>query len=586
MIKARILFKITVPFVGILIVAIATVAFFSVARSSQAIRAQQERKAAIFTQSLATNLLDALSFSLTAKVKEITRDARQIDDEIVGIAVVAPDGKCIASTDESQINSLLAETPFDRQVLSMAQMTQRDVPGVAHVFEVSYPLSSNGATMGFLRVRFSRQNIVRDTQQLILLNILVAGAALLIGTMIYFFYSKAFIIQPLAEAKAIALKIAAGDLDHKLQIRTNDEIGELSAVFEVLTEGLSSIVWGIRNISDSVEQMAHALSGSADQTNNSAQELSRGIQNIAKGITVQSQKFADASQIMNKLAVSVKQVSDNAQRSTKTSLRARELAQHGKSESEHAIERINRITQVAGQMAGQVERLGERSREIGRIVDLITGISDQTNMLALNAAIEAARAGDVGRGFAVVAEEVRKLAENSAQAAKQIANLITAIQKEMAQVIAAVKISTDEVAVGKTTIESVGQALDKILTAADETSQMVTQIQSATDAQLVDTAAVNKSLGDVSAYGQQSVSTTQECSASVEEMTATMQEVAASSQELVRMAGKLQELVKQFKTAEQTGSSAERAPVAPQMSNAADQARRIAARKKKRIAST
>ena len=356
------------------------------------------------------------------------------------------------------------------------------------------------------------------------------------------------LLEPLAKVEKFTEDLAAqgGDLTQLIEIQSEDELGRLAASFNKMIDTLHNIIVEVKNTADKVSSSAQGLSSSAEEINASTEEVSSTVQQISQGITTQARRSEETSVIISKMTNAVKQVAQNAKQGAEATKETSELAQSGMEASHLAVKKTMRITDSANQIATVVDKLGERSQEIGRIVEVITNIADQTNLLALNAAIEAARAGEAGRGFAIVAEEVRKLAENSAQAAEQIGSLIRTIQDETSKAVSSVKTATTEVEEGRIIIEKVSQSLEKILAAAEIAATQVGQIAENTGQQTQDSLDAKTAVTEVAAISEESASSIEETSSSVEEMTASMEEMASSAQELAAMSVNLQDLVKRF----------------------------------------
>jgi methyl-accepting chemotaxis protein len=222
------------------------------------------------------------------------------------------------------------------------------------------------------------------------------------------------------------------------------------------------------------------------------------------------------------------------------------MASAGAAAVASATEAMTAVRAASGEATEAIRDLGAKSAQIGGIVDTITTIAEQTNLLALNAAIEAARAGEQGRGFAVVAEEVRKLAEESQQAAASISTLISEIQHETQRAVDVVELGQTRTDEGTATVEEARQAFDVINDHVQEMSARVGQIAAAA-ARLTETSAqVGLEVASVAAVAEETSASTEQVSASTEETSASTEQIAASAQTLSSTASELRQLVGEF----------------------------------------
>ncbi len=355
------------------------------------------------------------------------------------------------------------------------------------------------------------------------------------------------IAKPIVAISNAAQSIAEGNLLVNIQqSRSKGEIGILEGSIERMIGNLRQM---IRNTAQAAEQLAASseqLTASSEQSAQAANHIAEAIAKVATGI-------GEEMTMVNKTAVVAEQMSDSTQKVavsanqvTVQSSQAADKAENGGRTVDKAIRQMAQIEKTVNVSAQVVVKLGERSVEIGQIVDTIAGIAGQTNLLALNAAIEAARAGEQGRGFAVVAEEVRKLAEQSQEAAKKIEELIEEIQRDTEKAVEAMNDGTREVNKGTEAVNDAGMAFREI---ADLVTQISSQVKDISEA-IQQTAAGNQQIVDavkkIDALGKRSAGEAQNVSAATEEQLASMEEIASSSQALARLAEEMQTAVRRF----------------------------------------
>ena len=281
------------------------------------------------------------------------------------------------------------------------------------------------------------------------------------------------------------------------------------------------------------------------------------------------------AEITNQIATAIQLVAANAQAGAQSSEKAAEVANGGAQTVTATIEGMESIKEKVDLSAIKVQEMGTRSAQISVIVETIEDIASQTNLLALNAAIEAARAGEHGKGFAVVADEVRKLAEKSALATKEIATLVKDIQKTVNDAVGSMKEGSLEVEHGVERANQAGQALTDILKAADEVNRQVREIalaakqmtglsnnliaatdnvssiaaenSTATKEMNCSMGVITEAINNIASVSEENSAAVEEVSASTEEMSAQVEEVTESAQKLADMARVLESAVAQFK---------------------------------------
>ncbi|RXZ79812.1 methyl-accepting chemotaxis protein [Paenibacillaceae bacterium] len=338
------------------------------------------------------------------------------------------------------------------------------------------------------------------------LVIMIVILSIAVVLSILFGYTIAQIIsRPLRKVVAIVTNVAKGDLRETVNIHTKDEIGALGAAVDTMVGDLRQIVGNIASSSHSVAAAAEQISASTEE--------------IASGTTHQANAAQTISELFAELSAAIHSVAANTEQASLLSDDAVAMAAEGSSVVDSSMQSMNAVS-------SQMARLEDDSQKIGDIIEVIEDIADQTNLLALNAAIEAARAGEQGRGFAVVADEVRKLAERSGEATKQIASIIKGMQENTRQSVTAVRESAE-------LSRQTGESFRNISHKVDQAGQKVTEIAAASEQQAAQASTVLSAVEGIS-------STTEEAAASSEE-------TATTAQSLAHLADDLQQSITIFK---------------------------------------
>lgn len=356
-----------------------------------------------------------------------------------------------------------------------------------------------------------------------------------------------YIKKSLNHMLASTKQYADGDLRNPVEINKNDEFGELGKALNEMRSGIKNI---IITIAQSAEQMAFSaqqLTASAEQSAQVAGQVASSISDVAHNSEKQSNTVQETSAVVEQISAGIQHAAENTTQVAEQSSKAASTAKDGSHYVEKAVGQMAHIEQAVSTSAKVVATLGDRSREIGQIVDTISGIAGQTNLLALNAAIEAARAGEQGRGFAVVAEEVRKLAEQSQDAAKQIAALISNIQQDTEKAVTAMQNGTNEVNIGTEVVKSAGSSFNEIVALILKVSEQVQEISSVTQQVAGGSQKIVSAVREIDQLSKRVTDETETVSAATQQQSATTEEIAASSQALSKISEQLQNAVKKFK---------------------------------------
>ena len=373
--------------------------------------------------------------------------------------------------------------------------------------------------------------------------------ALLIGIGLSLLLTR-MVVNPLRSVIAHLNEMTKGNFAIQVEdtfLSRRDEFGNLASALMSLIHNMRALLTQVQTGAEQVAAASEQLTASADQSAQAANQVAGSITDVAKGTEEQLVTTNETSAVVQQMSASIQQVAANANEVAGQSAKAAAKASEGNHSVNQAVQQMAQIEQTVTKSADIVTKLGERSKEIGQIVDTISGIASQTNLLALNAAIEAARAGEQGRGFAVVAEEVRKLAEQSQDAAKQIAALINEIQGDTDNAVVAMNNGTREVKLGAEGVNVSGQAFREIADLITNVSDQVKEISVSIEQMATGSQQIVGSVKKIDDLSKRASGQAQTVSAATEEQSASMEEIAASSQSLAKMAQTLQDAVGKFK---------------------------------------
>ncbi|OPY73465.1 MAG: Methyl-accepting chemotaxis protein McpS [Syntrophorhabdus sp. PtaU1.Bin058] len=367
-------------------------------------------------------------------------------------------------------------------------------------------------------MKLKLQEMMQDNKKIRLALFLFGLASIAIGITLSILLTRS-ITYPIKGSVWAARKLAAGDLTMEFKHNRKDEFGdEMEGVKEMLTKW-RTVIKGVKDAALSISSASHELSASAEQ-------MSRGSGDQAGRVTQVATATDEMSQTVGEIAHNTQNIAASAEDTVK-------VAKDGEVVVGQSVQEVKEIAESIDESAQSIRTLGERSTQIGEIVNVINEIADQTNLLALNAAIEAARAGEQGRGFAVVADEVRKLAERTANSTSEIGSMISAIQSDVEKAVTFMNDVTKKVEAGVELSGRAGESLHVIVQRVDSLLEMVRQIASATE--------------EMSATSMEISNDIVQIASSSKEASASSEQTARASIELSKLSMDLETMVNQFK---------------------------------------
>ncbi|HLP15372.1 MAG TPA: methyl-accepting chemotaxis protein, partial [Bacteroidota bacterium] len=325
-------------------------------------------------------------------------------------------------------------------------------------------------------------------------------------------------------------QVADGDLTQRVNLDKNNDLYALSNDLDRTLEGLENVI----------KEVALAIEATA----NAAGQISSSSEELAAGVHEQARQAEDVISAVREMTSTIHQGHDDAKRASEQSCIASENTQTGSAQVENTQKAIEKIVETTQETANNIQSLARKTEQIGEITAIIDDIADQTNLLALNAAIEAARAGEQGRGFAVVADEVRKLAERTTKATKEIAETIKAIQNESRQTDLQMQQAGSVVSEGVRFTKETSASLAEILRANVKVSEIISHVAAGSKEQSAAAEMISRHVEGISTVTQQSAAGTEQ--------------IARAAEDLNRLTINLQELILKFKLSGTTGDGAAR----------------------------
>ncbi|RIX50277.1 methyl-accepting chemotaxis protein [Paenibacillus nanensis] len=386
------------------------------------------------------------------------------------------------------------------------------------------------------------KNLIQQIE--LYIAIFLATILLLTYLFIAFSHSVKKVVSSLAQA---ASTMAAGDLTVQVKLETRDELALVGESFNQMSQSMREMIRTTAQVSEEVASASGQLSAAAEGTVSMSAENATAVQQVATGMESQLKGAEETGRAMEEMSIGIQRIAEFASDVAENSAAAEQEARNGSSSIDHAIRQMNTIHEATEATSKMIHSLGEQSKRIENIIEVIGEIAQQTNLLSLNASIEAARAGEHGRGFAVVASEVKKLAEQSKKSAEEIAAITGNIRASIVDAIQAMDGGYREVKAGTSIIQDAGIVFERIAASIHQVAGQIQEISSSSEQISAGTEEVTAAMLNIVDISQVSSGKTQEMTAISEEQLATMEEISNSAADLNKLATQLKTIVDKFK---------------------------------------
>ncbi|QAA35406.1 methyl-accepting chemotaxis protein [Clostridium manihotivorum] len=338
-----------------------------------------------------------------------------------------------------------------------------------------------------------------------------------------------------------------GDLTQRINYASKDEIGDLSKNFDLFMDKLQGIIKDVAVSADTISTSSDQLNVATTTSTESLEEISRTVMEISSSTADGAAAAEETTASLIEAASFSEATSTASKNTTNNSRKAKEAAEDGENKVNEIVSSITEIAKSSKEVSSIINDLDNSSKKIGDIIKIITSISEQTNLLALNAAIEAARAGEAGKGFNVVSDEIRKLADESNNAAREIAELVKDNQVKSASAVESVSQVESKVALGVAKATEVSETIQNIIDNIQSIATEIEQIDNANEQQARSTKEIEKAIGNLAATSNDIAGRTENMSASIEEQLSAMSEIERTTDELFEMSKKLKEITSGFR---------------------------------------
>ncbi|AIF67518.1 hypothetical protein GZ22_13335 [Terribacillus saccharophilus] len=481
------------------------------------------------------------NFDLVDRIAELTGDTVTIFQQDTRVATnVMTDGERAVGT---QVSAAVKQAVIEKEETYYGEA---EVVGNSYQTAYSPIKNDQGQVIGIWYVGASDSMVASSIADFTKIFVVVLVLVVVLVIVVVLFFTRG-IKKRLSRISQAMHNAGKGDFSYVVKDSSNDEIGQLTLNLSEMRENLSDVMKTIAETSDQVAASSEELTASAEESSKSAELIAASTQTAANGTELTMHHVEDVVASVEHMQVRVKEAQTNSQTIMTLSDTASRNSQDGTEAVLAVVKQMNEINNSVTEIGSFVNGLDKKSKEIGTIVNLISDISNQTNLLALNAAIEAARAGEQGKGFAVVADEVRKLAEQSANSTQLIASLISDIQAETDKAVTAMQHGAENVEEGIRKTENVNDSFQYIKQAINQVTNNVQEVSQTIEGVSSGSKSIVEVMDKVKMTARENAESNETNAAASQQQSAAMEEISASSEALSGMAMDLQAALGKFK---------------------------------------
>ncbi|SEN49302.1 methyl-accepting chemotaxis protein [Terribacillus saccharophilus] len=478
---------------------------------------------------------------LVDRIGELTGDTVTIFQQDTRVATnVMTDGERAVGT---QVSAAVKQAVIDKEETYYGEA---EVVGNSYQTAYSPIKNDEGQVIGIWYVGASDSMVASSIADFTKIFVVVLVLVVVLAIVVVLFFTRG-IKKRLSRISQAMHNAGKGDFSYMVEDSLNDEIGQLTMNLSEMRENLSDVMKTIAETSDQVAASSEELTASAEESSKSAELIAASTQTAANGTELTMHHVEDVVASVEHMQTRVKEAQTNSQTIMSLSDTASRNSQDGTEAVLTVVKQMNEINNSVTEIGSFVNGLDKKSKEIGTIVNLISDISNQTNLLALNAAIEAARAGEQGKGFAVVADEVRKLAEQSANSTQLIASLISDIQTETDKAVTAMQHGAGNVEEGIRKTENVNNSFQSIKQAINQVTNNVQEVSQTIEGVSSGSKDIVEVMDKVKMTARENAESNETNAAASQQQSAAMEEISASSEALSGMAMDLQAALGKFK---------------------------------------